>query len=330
MNNYSQNARNIDSSSYCFTCSGVVTPLKPRIRPVVPSSAMSPVELLPSRASTIPTISDRSLNLYNKFPDISSDLTFSTLSFASPTMKALLSNQDIDLHIGSTCSLSEAFDTPPLRTPFHPSSPSSPNAPVRIDWSAFPVFDATVGPTISDSSSNRPLFCKSRPMLPRGGLFDSSADESTELSPCIPSRKAVRLRRSSTYRPLNMVKSPSHKLSSIQETSTSSQWQTEEISRPVQSSSQSSRLLALCSNKLHKQSTVSLVVVDDYDSNGRRSKPSRPPLVAGFLQSLPPFRLSDTPSSTSPISTSPVTPSRCATPLRSPFLIRKRDEPRVA
>ncbi|GAV98978.1 hypothetical protein LENED_000402 [Lentinula edodes] len=99
MNNYSQNARNIDSSSYCFTCSGVVTPLKPRIRPVVPSSAMSPVELLPSRASTIPTISDRSLNLYNKFPDISSDLTFSTLSFASPTMKALLSNQDSDLHI---------------------------------------------------------------------------------------------------------------------------------------------------------------------------------------------------------------------------------------
>ncbi|KAJ3849210.1 hypothetical protein EV368DRAFT_85769 [Lentinula lateritia] len=303
---------------------------------------MSPVELLPSRASTIPTISDRSLNLYNKFPragpDISHDLMFSTLSFASPTVEALLSNQDSDLHVGSTCFLSEAFDTPPLRTPFHPNSPSSPNAPVRIDWSAFPVFDATVGPTICDTSSNRPLLCKSRPMLARGGLFDSSAasslrspaDEVSELSPCIPSRKAVRLRRSSTYRPLNMVKSPSHRLSYIQEYSTSSQWRTEEISRSVHSSSQSSRLLALCSNKLHERSTVSLVMDNDYDRNDKRSKPSRPPLVAGFLQSLPPFRLSATPSSTSPISTSPVTPSRCATPLRSPFLIRKRDESRVA
>ncbi|KAJ3859198.1 hypothetical protein EV359DRAFT_86689 [Lentinula novae-zelandiae] len=299
---------------------------------------MSPVELLPSRASTIPTISDRSLNLYNKSPragpDISPDLTFLTLSSASPTVKALLPNQDSDLHIGSTCSLSEAFDTPPPRTPFRPSSPSSPNAPVRIDWSAFPVFDATVGPTIGDTSSNCPLFCKPRPMLPRGGLFDlsaacpprSPADESPELSPCIPSRKSVRLRRSSTYRPLNMVKSPSHRLSSIQETSTSSQWQTEEGSRPVQSS----RLLALCSSKLHKRSTVSLVVDDDHDSNDGRSKPSRPPLIAGFIQSLPPFRLSATPSSTSPISTSPVTPSRYATPLRSPFLIRKRGEFRVA
>ncbi|KAJ4481728.1 hypothetical protein C8J55DRAFT_605742 [Lentinula edodes] len=341
MNNHIQNARDIDSSNYCLPCSGVVTPLKPRIRPVVPLSAMSPVELLPSQASTIPTISDRSLNLHNKFPcagpDISplaDDLKFSTLSLASPTVKVLPSNQDSDLHVGSTCSLSEAIDTPPLRTPFHPSSPSSPNAPVRIDWSAFPVFDATAGPTISDTSLKRPLFCKSRPMLSRGGSFDalavypprSPADESPDISPCIPSRKAVRLRRSTIYRPLNMVKSPCHRLSSVQETSTLSQWQTEEISRPVQSSSQSVRLLARCSNNLQKRSTASLVVDDDYDSNDRRSKPSRPPLVTGFLQNLPPFRLSATPSATSPISTSPATPSRCAAPLRSPFFIRKRDE----
>ncbi|KAJ3989616.1 hypothetical protein F5890DRAFT_1561598 [Lentinula detonsa] len=334
-------------------CSSIITPHKPRIRPVVPSSIMSPVELLPSLASTAATLSNRlDSTEKSQFPSLDIwplvvDLPFTSLSLMTPIPHL---NPESDLHIGYARAQGEVIDTPPLRTPFHPNSPpSSPDTPVRFDWSAFPVFDARTGPTGNNGLINRPLLTRTRPALCRETCLDlaASADESPEVSPSVSYRKAPILRRSIVYRPLKMLqKNSTCILSSIPETSSTPQ-RTTGCSPSVQIPSHSSRLFARCSLKLNKQSSIPVAMDNDssasapasslvyatntlqprpYDSNDTRSKSGRPTLVPGFLQSLPPFKLPTTPLSASPITISPVTPSRCATPLKSPFLIRRKDE----
>ncbi|KAE9410180.1 hypothetical protein BT96DRAFT_471117 [Gymnopus androsaceus JB14] len=131
----------------------------------------------------------------------------------SPTNELLSFDHDIDLHIGSLCDI--GLDDTPLRTPFHPSSPQPSESPLPIDLSAFPVFDAKIGP----AESNTRLL---RPRLHRESTLDlsleSSMDNTSEvlLSPSIPRRKvASSLRRFSACRPLKIVKKSG--LSSIPE-----------------------------------------------------------------------------------------------------------------
>ncbi|KAJ4001797.1 hypothetical protein F5050DRAFT_1890944 [Lentinula boryana] len=333
-------------------CPSIVTPHKPCIQPVVSSSIMSPVELLPSLASTAARLSHR-LDSTEKslFPSLDIwplvvDIPFS-LSLMTPIPHL---NPESDLHVGYARAQGEVIDTPPLRTPFHPNSPpSSPDTPVRFDLSAFPVFDARTGPTGNNGPINRPLLTRTRPALCRETALDlaASVDGSPEVSPSVSYRKAPILRRSIVYRPLKMLQRNSTCiLSSIPETSSTPQ-RTTGCSPSVQIPSHSSRLFARCSLKLNKQSSVPVAMDNNsstsasasslayatntlqprpYDSNDTRSKSGRPTLVPGFLQSLPPFELPTTPLSASPITISPVNPSRCATPLKSPFLIRRKDE----
>ncbi|KAJ4478291.1 hypothetical protein J3R30DRAFT_3480364 [Lentinula aciculospora] len=331
-------------------CPGIVTPLKPR---VLPSSVMSPAEPLPLRCATFSDQSDFLTEASYPALDISplkDNLAFSMLSLISPTIEVL--NQDVDLHVGSARTHNEVINTPSLRTPFNPSSPSSPDIPLHVDLSAFPIFDAKIGPRIDSASFDRPLYCESRPTLRRrNSLHPSAADKCPELFTSIPNSKAVTPRCSTPCRPLKSVKkNTSYRLSSIQEAPNFPQCQAEDFSRSIQSS----RFFA-CSLKLRKRSTIAVNVDHEsfilasteefaasepspvydlsnvlhsrpYNSNGRKSKPSRPTLIPGFIQSLPPFKLPSTPLSATPISISPVTPSRRAAPLKSPFLIRKKDE----
>ncbi|KAJ3710373.1 hypothetical protein C8R42DRAFT_690999 [Lentinula raphanica] len=339
--------------------SRAVTPLKPRIRPVVPPSVISPVELLPSLASNTKRLSTQS-DHYKCLCDVSGisplvddldDLSFSSLSLTTLTPPSKLTHLDLDsdLHVGFECHLSDATDTPPLRTPFHPNSSStSPDTLIRFDFSAFPIFDARTGPTVCNNTvTSHVLPPKSRPAFSRRTSLDSVVREisSHEVSPSIPSKRPPLLRHSTaTYRPSKVpMKHSSCALSSISETVSTRHGPATARSPAVQFATQQSRILTRRSLTLHRRTSTS---IDDdnsfrsdaakspvcdrqplpYDSTGERNKSHRPTMVPGFLQSLPPFRLPTSPSLASPICISPVTPSRCTTPLKSPFFLGRKYE----
>ncbi|KAF9076819.1 hypothetical protein BDP27DRAFT_1413966 [Rhodocollybia butyracea] len=230
-----------------------------------------------------------------------------------------------DLHIGSICDI-DLNNTPLLRTPLRPGSPLV-LSPDNIDLSAFPMFDAEIGPTANSSVSLHPLFSRAK-LRDRENMISPTALPADDmydilLSP-IAKRKTSNVSRTSTCRPPKIVKK-NEGLTSIPEASS----QLEPCSPCLPRQSQR------CPLRLHNRSTVSNAIdyqvdelsnsfhpcpYDSYDHN----KSSRPTLVPGFIQSLPPFRLPTTPLA-APIVISPATPSRCTTLLRSPFLIQKKE-----
>lgn len=336
------------------------TPLKPRICSLLPSSVMSPVEDLPLPRSPLHLSASFNQSAFlvqvtctlpENSPSVD-DLAVSTLSLLSPATELLSLGDCSDFHIGSLRDI--GVDGTPLRTPFHPSFPPLSESPLLSDLSAFPLFDAKIGPTANCSTHvARPL----RPKLHREStmsLLDLSLESSTEdiseilLSPSIPKRKISNLRRFNACLSLKMVKKSA--LSSIPEGPSQ---QVPCSPRSVESPLQASRFGSRCPLGPRKQTTVSPAAnpqeddtltfpdcatysalspsTDDsdfcsYESVDARSKSVRPTLIPGFIRNLPLFKLPTTPSSASPVSISPMTLSCSTTPLKSPFLIQRKED----
>ncbi|KIK67959.1 hypothetical protein GYMLUDRAFT_81456 [Collybiopsis luxurians FD-317 M1] len=302
----------------------LMTPTKPRITPLIPPSFVSPIVSLPLPVS--PAVSNKRSALESS-PSFD-DLSFSILS--SPNTERLLYSDFSDLHISPLCGAKG--EGTPLRTPFHPISLSlSSESPLMIDLAAFPMFNAKIGPTADrTTSSTRPLL---RPDL--RSVNTASAANSRSV---IPQRKIFKDRRSSVYHPPNMMErnqaSGSSKLSqkSLQHLSQDQSrhifhsFELHQLSPSSMTAGSSEDDAAAPSAQASLSSSSDYLHAGPYDSNHKRIKPSRPILIAGFLQNLPPFQLPTSPTC-SPISMSPLTPSRRTAPLKSPFLIRRRNDP---